>query len=196
MFAQPIMAAAPTAVGQTSPELRSPGQPTGTPPRPASERQMISSFEHQLSKATQTGTADGQLRRRRTKPTAYQRGQAGRRRVQQHTQEGLGAEAGGALCCRVTKKKTYLRQDCASWAMHGHAGPHQQKGNRGGFAELMRKYDGADYFRQCEPCQRTLEVVNIVFAYDKPPVSRFFGHSGSLAKLTSRVCFFVERFAE
>ena len=88
----------------TSPELRSPGQPTGTPPRPASERQMISSFEHQLSKATQTGTADGQLRRRRTKPTAYQRGQAGRTRVQQHTQEGLGAEAGSALCCRVTKK--------------------------------------------------------------------------------------------
>ena len=92
-------AAAPTAVGQTSPELRSPEQASGTPPMPASGQQRISGFEHQLSKATQTGNADRRLRRLRTKPGAYGRGQAGRRRVQQHAHQGPGARAGGALCC-------------------------------------------------------------------------------------------------
>ena len=53
----------------------------------------------------------------------------------------------------------------------------------------MQKYRDADYFRHCEPCQRTLEVVNTVFADDKPPTRTFFGHSSSLAKLTSPICF-------
>ena len=52
-----------------------------------------------------------------------------------------------------------------------------KKRDRGGFAESMQKYRDADYFSHCEPCQRTLEVVNTVFADDKPRARTFFGHS-------------------